>query len=100
MSSGTKRGLDLIEKVNEINRFVLAHLLKVMHMLAEGTFGVHIVVDVYAAAVGDFGELGLNIVDEGTKFADVDTAAFLELVVQVGDEGAPDNEHLGHRINR
>ena len=69
-------------------------------MLAEGTFGVHIVVDVYAAAVGDFGELGLNIVDEGTKFADVDTAAFLELVVQVGDEGAPDNEHLGHRINR
>ena len=63
-------------------------------MLALGSLGVHIVVDVDAAAIRDFGELGLDVVNEGTEFADVDAATFLELVVQVGDEGTPHNEHL------
>lgn len=65
-----------------------------MHVLALGSLGVDIVVDVDAAAIRDFGELGLDVVYEGTELADVDAATFLELLVQVGDEGAPDNEHL------
>jgi hypothetical protein len=65
-----------------------------MHVPALGSLGVDIVVDVDAAAIRDFGELGLDVVNEGAEFADVDAATFLELVVQVGDEGTPHNEHL------
>ena len=65
-----------------------------MYVLALGSLGMDIVVDVDAAAIRDFGELGLNVVNKGTKLADVDAATFLELVVQVGDESTPHNEHL------
>jgi hypothetical protein len=66
----------------------------VVDVLAQGSLGMDIVADVYAAAVADFRKFGFNVVNKGSKLANIDRATLLELLVQVGDERTPDYEHL------
>jgi hypothetical protein len=66
----------------------------VVDVLAQGALSVHVVADVDAAAVADFRKFSFNVVNKGSKLANVDGATLLELLVQVGDERTPDYEHL------
>lgn len=60
-------------------------------------FDVDVGVDFSA---GDHGQVSINIKGEGTETADVDTLASPEVVVKVGDQGSPDNQHLSFGFNR
>lgn len=68
--------------------------LEVMDMFTVSSLAGHIAVDINFTAHLDFGELGVDIEGEGSEFADVDRFSGTELVIQVLDEGSPDNEHL------
>lgn len=59
-------------------------------------FNVDVGVDFSA---GDHGQVSINVKGEGTETADVDTLASPEVVVKVGDQGSPDNQHLGFGFN-
>ena len=44
--------------------------------------------------LGDVGQVSLNVESEGAELADVHALTSAEVVVEVGHEGAPDDEHL------
>ena len=67
-----------------------------MGVLAGGTLRVHIGVSRDLAS-GNLWQLSLDVEGEGTKLLDIDTLASTELVVQVGDEGPPDDLHLRNK---
>ena len=47
---------------------------------------------------GDLGQLCVNIESEGTELLDVDRVALAELLVDIGHETSPDDEHLKIRV--
>jgi hypothetical protein len=71
-----------------------------MDMFTVGSLAGHIAVDINFTAHLDFGEFGVDIEGEGSEFADVYRFSGTELVIQVLDEGSPDNEHLKTRYSK
>jgi hypothetical protein len=65
----------------------------VVNVLALGTLTADIDVRVNIAA-GDLGQLCFNVESKGTEATDVDGLALAEVVVEVSDEGFPDDKHL------
>jgi len=45
------------------------------------------------------GQVSIYVECEGSETADVHTLTSSEVVIKVGDEGSPDNQHLGFSFN-
>jgi len=68
-----------------------------MNVLALGLLSAEVRVRV-DDALRDLGQLGVNVEREGAELADVDALALAQVVVQVGYQSSPHNEHLHDRI--
>lgn len=50
--------------------------------------------------VRQLGQLGVDVVGESAEVLDVHALALAQVVVQVGDERSPDDQHLGLGLER
>ena len=66
-------------------------------MLALGLLGAEVRVRV-DDALRNLGQLGVNVERECAELADVHALALAEVVVEVGYESSPHNEHLHDRF--
>lgn len=66
-------------------------------MLALGLLGAEVRVWV-DDALRDLGQLGVNVEREGAELADVDALALAQVVVEVGYQSSPHDEHLYDRF--
>jgi len=74
------------------------YLLKVVDVLALQSLSGNVDAGV-DFSFGNHWQVSRNVVSEGSETADVHTMAGPEVVVKVGDQGFPDNKHLGFGFN-
>jgi hypothetical protein len=68
-------------------------LLKVVNVLALSSLGLVVNVGAHSA-VAHLGQLSVNVEGKGAELAYIDRVALAEVLVEVGYETAPNDQHL------